>query len=159
MSGPPTDPLSPAAPGSRRDGRPADVEILDLALRALGGALAVVAAVVTAMLELIFSAVRIGGHLVGVSVLLAVGANVALAWFAHQAVGRVWAVALPAVSWFAVLVAAGNPTAEGDILLVGDWVGLGTTFAGSMTFAVMAFRLILAHDAHDASAMDRTLRG
>ncbi|MFF4877947.1 hypothetical protein [Micromonospora sp. NPDC000668] len=119
--------------------------LLDLGLRLAGGLVVVVAGVLTGVLELLFATVRVGGQLVGVSVLLAVGANIALAWFAHEVVGRRWAVALPAVPWFALMAVAAVRTTEGDLLLAGDnWVGLAMIVAGAMTFAVMGFRQILA---------------
>ncbi|MFF0171683.1 hypothetical protein ACWD6L_21875 [Micromonospora profundi] len=119
--------------------------LLDLGLRLTGGIVAVVAGVVTGVLELLLATFRIGGQLVGVSVVLAIGANIALSWFAHEAVGRRWAVALPAVPWFALMAVAAVRTSEGDLLLAGDnWVGLAMIVAGAMTFAVMGFRQILA---------------
>ncbi|MDG4833232.1 hypothetical protein O7627_28580 [Solwaraspora sp. WMMD1047] len=128
------------SPGWRRLAGP-----VDLALRITGGVLAVLAAALTAVLELLLATLRVGGHLIGVSALLAVVANVALSWFARRAVGRGWAVALPAVTWFAFMVVAAGGTTEGDILLAGNnWVGLAMIVAGSMAFAVMAFRIIVA---------------
>ncbi|WDZ85181.1 hypothetical protein [Micromonospora cathayae] len=121
------------------------VRLLDLALRVAGGAIAVFGGVLTAVLELVLAGLRVGGQLIGVSVLVAIVANVALSWFAHAAVGRRWAVVLPALPWFAMMVVAAGRTDEGDLLLVGDnWVGLAMIVAGAMTFAVMGFRLIIA---------------
>lgn len=117
----------------------------DVALRLVAGVLSVAAAVLTAGLELLFATLRVGGYLIGVSALIAVLANVALSWFAVRAVGSGWAIALPALTWFVVMVLAAGGTAEGDILLAGNnWVGLAMIVAGSMTFAVMAFRMVLA---------------
>ncbi|MGW5560616.1 hypothetical protein ACWER9_25760 [Micromonospora sp. NPDC003944] len=119
--------------------------LLDLGLRLVGGIVVVVAGVLTGVLELLLATVRVGGQLIGVSVLLAIGANIALSWFAYEAVGRRWAVALPAVPWFALMAVAAVRTSEGDLLLAGDnWVGLAMIVAGAMTFAVMGFRQILA---------------
>ncbi|MFF5179495.1 hypothetical protein ACFY2Q_15865 [Micromonospora sp. NPDC000316] len=119
--------------------------LLDLGLRVTGGIVVVVAGVVTGVLELLLATLRVGGQLVGVSVLVAVGANIALSWFAHEAVGRRWAVALPGVPWFALMAVAAIRTNEGDLLLAGDnWVGLAMIVAGAMTFAVMGFRQVLA---------------
>ncbi|WP_435208644.1 hypothetical protein [Micromonospora sp. bgisy143] len=119
--------------------------MLDLSLRVAGAIVVVVAGVVTGVLELLLATLRVGGQLIGVSVLLAVGANILLSWFAHEAVGRRWAVALPAVPWFALMAVAAIRTTEGDLLLAGDnWVGLAMIVAGAMTFAVMGFRQILA---------------
>ncbi|RLP87900.1 hypothetical protein EAD89_18030 [Micromonospora sp. BL4] len=119
--------------------------LLDLGLRLAGAIVVVLAGVLTGVLELLLSTVRVGGQLIGVSALLAVGANIALSWFAHEAVGRRWAVALPAVPWFVLMAVASVRTSEGDLLLAGDnWVGLAMIVAGAMTFAVMGFRQILA---------------
>lgn len=132
--------VEPAEPG----GPSSAAAAVDLALRVLGGIIAVVAAVLSAVLELLLATVRVGGHLIGVSALIALGANVALGWFAYRAVGARWAVALPAVTWFALMVIAAGRTAEGDLLLAGDnWVGLATIVTGSMAFAIMGFRLIM----------------
>jgi hypothetical protein len=118
--------------------------ITDLALRVTGGVLVVLAAVLTAVLEVFFTPLRVGGFLIGLSALGAVVANVALASFAYRTVGAKWAVALPALTWFAVLMVAAGSTPEGDILLVDDnWVGLATIFTGSMAFAIVAYRMIL----------------
>ncbi|MEU6075608.1 hypothetical protein [Micromonospora sp. NPDC047074] len=135
-----TAPEETAPPPSGRH-RP----LLDLALRVAGGLVAVLAGALTAVLELLLATLRVGGHLIGVSVLIAVGANIALSWFAHEAVGRRWAVALPATPWFVLMAVAAVRTAEGDLLVTGDnWVGLAMIVAGAMTFAVMGFRQILA---------------
>lgn len=155
----PTTPEPPGTPGGVPGGVPdggTDVEatgtagppswmpVLDTALRVVGGLIALVGAVLSAVLELILSTARVGGQLIGVSVPLAVVANVGLAWFAHRAVGKAWAMAIPAVVWFGLMVVAAGGTAEGDILLAGNnWVGLAMIVAGSMAFAVMGFRLIL----------------
>lgn len=119
--------------------------LLDLALRWAGGLVAVLAGLATGVLELLLATVRVGGQLIGLSALVAIGANIALSWFAHEAVGRRWAVALPGVPWFALMAVAAVRTDEGDLLLAGDnWVGLAMIVAGAMTFAVMGFRQILA---------------
>ncbi|WP_428963658.1 hypothetical protein [Micromonospora fluostatini] len=118
--------------------------VADLALRVAGGVVVVVAAVLTVVLELLLSAVRVGGYLIGVSALIAIGANIALSWFAHETVGTRWAVVLPALPWFAIMSVAAVRTDEGDLLLAGDnWVGLAMIVTGAMTFAVMGFRQIL----------------
>ncbi|WP_405116704.1 hypothetical protein OG559_16350 [Micromonospora sp. NBC_01405] len=133
-------PQAPAPTPPRRARR-----LLDVALRVVGGLVAVVGAVATGLLELILSTVRVGGQLIGVSVLVAIVANIALGWFAYAAVGRRWAVVLPATPWFVLMGAAAVRTSEGDLLLAGDsWVGLAMIVMGAMTFAVMGFRQVLA---------------
>ncbi|MFC4146030.1 hypothetical protein ACFO0M_07165 [Micromonospora mangrovi] len=122
---------------------------LDLVLRLVGGVIAVVAGLLSAVLELLLATVRVGGQLIGVSVLVAVGAGIALSWFAHEVVGRRWSVVLPALPWFVLMAVASVRTTEGDLLLSGDnWVGLAMIVAGAMTFAVMGFRQMLAPPVH-----------
>ncbi|MGC4787473.1 hypothetical protein ACLQ22_06465 [Micromonospora sp. DT178] len=138
MSAAPQETAPPPPSGRSR-------RLLDLALRVAGGLVAVLGGILTAVLELLLATLRVGGQLIGVSVLVAIGANIALSWFAHEAVGRRWAVALPAAPWFVLMAVAAVRTAEGDLLVTGDnWVGLAMIVAGAMTFAVMGFRQILA---------------
>jgi hypothetical protein len=123
-------------------------------LRVAGGVIAVVAALVTALAELMIAPLRLGGHLIGVAVIATVVGNVALGWFAYTTVGRKWAVALPAGAWLVLMVTASGRTTEGDLLLVGpqgdavvdgnSWVGVVMILAGSIAFAVIGFRLMLA---------------
>lgn len=121
-----------------------NARLVSRALRVTGGVLAVAGGALSAMLELLLASLRVGGHLIGVTVLVAVGLNVALSWFALTTVGRRWAVALPAVPWFFLVAVAGIRTSEGDVLLAGTWVDLLLVVAGAMTFAVLGFRQILA---------------
>lgn len=152
MSAPPPSPYPHRVPALKIDPEwleplPAakGMTVTDLALRITGGVLVVLAAAVTAVLEVFFAPLRVGGFLIGASALAAVVANVALAGFALSTVGARWAVALPALTWFAVLMVASGGTPEGDILLAeNNWVGLATIFTGSMAFAIVAYRVILS---------------
>jgi hypothetical protein len=127
----------------------------------IGGVLvAIVAAFVTGVLELLLTTLRWGdlttiwrgdsigsgrGPLLGVSILLAVIGNWAIAWFAVSTTGRRWAMGPPWALWTLImLLAAGVRTHEGDYLLAGnDWIGLVMILAGSLTFAVFSYRQIL----------------
>ncbi|WP_433297903.1 hypothetical protein ACQP2F_42125 [Actinoplanes sp. CA-030573] len=129
-------------------------------VRAGGVIVAVAAAVVTGVLELLLTTLRWGdlgtiwrgdaigsggGPVVGLSILLAVVANWAIAWFAVSTTGRRWALGPPWALWtLMMLFAAGVRTHEGDYLLGGeDWVALVMILAGSLTFAVYSYRMIL----------------
>lgn len=130
-------------------------------LRVAGGVTAVVAALVTALAELMIAPLRLGGHLIGVAVIATVVANLALGWFAYTTVGRKWAVVLPAAAWLVLMVTASGRTTEGDLLLVGpqggavvdgnSWVGVVMILAGSIAFAVVGFRLMLAQPPYSAN--------
>ena len=129
-------------------------------LRAGGSLVSVVAAFVTGVLELLLTPLRAGdvttiwrgvaigsggGPLLGVSILLAVLANYGIAWFAVSTTGRRWALGPPWALWTVMMMlAAGVRTAEGDYLLAGDdWIALVAILAGSLAFAVYAYRMIL----------------
>jgi hypothetical protein len=116
----------------------------DLLLRVAGLVVAVLAAAVSALIEVFMVPLRVGGVLIGLSLVLAVVGNVTLVWFTYRVTGWPWAVALPALAWFAVFLPASDRTTEGDLLLTGDnWVGITTILCGSIAFAIGAGRLIL----------------
>ena len=125
------------APPSRRS------VLLDRALKVAGGVLAVLMALLTAILELQLSGLRVGGALIGVSVPIALAANLGISWFAQRATDTKWAVALPALVWLGIMLIASGETTEGDFLLTG-WVGLATMAAGAAGFTVAGIRMILA---------------
>jgi hypothetical protein len=134
-----SDPEAPA-PSPRRE-RPS----LDRAIRIAGLVIAVLAAIFSGLLELFFTTLRVDGFPIGVSILAAVLGNAAIAWFAVTTTGRRWALGPPWALWtLMMLFAAGVRTDEGDYLLGGDdYVALVMILAGSLTFAVYSYRMIL----------------
>ena len=80
-----------------------------------------------------------------VALVAAVVGNLGLVWFTAYVTGRRIAAAGPALVWVVIMVAASSRTSEGDLVLTdGNWVGIATMLAGSVAFAVAAYRLILA---------------
>lgn len=118
---------------------------LDLVIKVAGVLIAVLAAILSGVLEIFLSPLRAGGVLLGVSILIAAAGNYAIGWFAHATVGKRSAVALPWAIWtLLMLFAAGTRTAEGDYLIAGDnWVALTMILVGSLAYAVFAYRMIL----------------
>ena len=116
-----------------------------VAVAAGGLIVALLATVVTAVVELYLTPLRIAGVPIGVAVLFAAAANWGLAWFAEYTTGRRWAIAVPWAVWTALMLfAAGARTTEGDYLVSGDdWVALVMILVGSLIFAVYAYRAIL----------------
>jgi len=108
--------------------------------------ISVLATVVTAVAELYLTPLRLFGFPLGLAVVFAGLVNWGLGWFAVTTTGRRWALAVPWGLWtLLMLFAAGVRTREGDYLLSGnDWVGLVMILVGSLSFAVYAYRLILA---------------
>ena len=118
---------------------------LERLIKIAGVVVSVLAAVLSATLELFMTPLRIGGVLIGAAIVAAVAGNYAISWFAVTTVGRRWALAPPWAVWTVIMfLAAGTRTAEGDYLISGDdWIALVTILAGSLTFAVYAYRAIL----------------
>jgi hypothetical protein len=132
----------------------------DSLIRAGGVAVAVLAALFSGVLEIFLSTLRAGdvvtvwggdpigsgaGPLLGLSILLALVLNYAIAWFAVATTGRRWALGPPWALWtLLMLFAASVRTGEGDYLLGGEnWVALVTVLVGSLSFAVYSYRMIL----------------
>jgi hypothetical protein len=133
-------PAAPPAPERKRESR-----ALDRTIRIAGVVVAVLAAILSGVLELFYTTVRVAGVPIGVSILMAVAGNVAIAWFAVTTAARRWALGPPWVVWTVMMLfASGFRTREGDYLVSGDdWVALVMILAGSLAFAGYAYRMIL----------------
>ncbi|GIE99020.1 hypothetical protein [Paractinoplanes rishiriensis] len=146
-TGPPTPPRPPWAGW-------------DPLIRVAGVVVSIVATIVTGVLELFLTPLRAGdfvsiwggasigsgrGPVIGLGILFAVVANYLIAWFAVGTTGRRWALGPPWALWTLLMMfAAGTRTPEGDYLLGGDdWVAMVMILAGSLSFAVYAYRMIL----------------
>ncbi|MGK5679154.1 hypothetical protein [Actinoplanes sp. URMC 104] len=129
-------------------------------IRIAGLVIATVAALVSGFFEIVLSTLRAGdlvsvwrgdaigsggGPPLGVSILLAAVLNYAIAWFAVTTTRRRWSLAPPWILWTLLMLgAAGLRTTEGDYLLGGEnWIALIMILAGSLTYAVFSYRLIL----------------
>ena len=117
---------------------------VDLAMRIVGFIVALALTALTAAFEVFYSAQFWGEYRVPASAVAAVVVNVALIWFTVAVTGRRLAVAPVAVLWVAIMVVASSRKSEGDLLLTeNNWVGIITMLAGSITFAVAGYRLVL----------------
>jgi hypothetical protein len=117
---------------------------LDLTMRIVGFVLALCLTVLTAAFEAYLTPLYWGEHRLPVSVVAAVVVNVGLIWFTVEVTGRRLAVAAIAVVWVAMMVLASSRTGEGDLILTdNNWVGIATMLAGSLTYAVAGYRLVL----------------
>ncbi|WP_306204229.1 hypothetical protein [Actinoplanes sp. RD1] len=118
---------------------------LERLVRVAGVIVSLAAAACSAVLEIFLTPLRVGGVLTGVAVLAAVVVNWALCWFALTTTGRRWSVAPPWALWTLIMfLAVGTGRPEGDRLVAGnDWIALITVLAGSLSFAVYTYRLIL----------------
>jgi hypothetical protein len=133
------------APSAADAKAPDDDRTLDLIIRVAGWVLSIVAVILSGLLELFFTPLRVFGVPIGASILMALVANPAIAWFAVTTTRRRSAVAPPWIIWtIMMLFATGYRTREGDYLVGGnDWVALVMILVGSLAFAVYSYRMIL----------------
>ncbi|MBU2662812.1 hypothetical protein KOI35_04755 [Actinoplanes bogorensis] len=132
----------------------------DPIIRTGGVVVSILAALVSGFLEINLSTLRAGdlvtiwrgdaigsggGPLLGLSILLALVLNYAIAWFAVATTRRRWSLGPPWALWtLLMLFAAGVRTDEGDYLLGGEnWIALVMILVGSLAYAVYSYRLIL----------------
>jgi hypothetical protein len=135
---PPPEPQEPPAPKPSRD-RGAVAKLLTTA----GVLLAVLMSALSAVLELLLISVRVGGHLIGVSALLALVGNLLIGRFAHRATRHKWAVLPAALVWLAITLIAAGRTTEGDYLIASDnWVGWAMIGLGSLAWTIVGIRLV-----------------
>jgi hypothetical protein len=134
VSGPDGADTPPAAP--RREA--------ELAVRAAGAVVSVAGAFAVAAYGAFLTPFRVGATLVPVALLVAVGGNAALSWFAWTVTrSRVLGV-LPGLVWVALSFLASSRTTEGDLVLTGNnWVATVYLLAGAATVGVCAYRLFI----------------
>jgi hypothetical protein len=116
---------------------------VDLAIRIVGGVVAVYAGLITALLEIVYTPLHAGGWPVPISIPVAVALNAVLVWFGYRATDHKGVALLPGLIWFAVVVIASLRTTEGDLLLTSGWVQLGTIFGGTLAWGAAAYRLLV----------------
>ncbi|GAA0959822.1 hypothetical protein [Virgisporangium aurantiacum] len=130
-------PVEPPVPAPWR--RP-----VDLTMRIVGFVVALALTVLTAAFEAYLTPLYWGEDRLPVSVVAAVVVNLGLIWFTVEVTGRRLSVAAIAIVWVAIMVLASTRTGEGDLVLTdNNWVGIATMLAGSLTYAVAGYRLVL----------------
>jgi len=119
----------------------------ELGWRIVGTVVGVALGIATAVWEAVLTPwyTIIGGHVVRVPAapLLAVVCNIGLVWFTRKVTGRTGPALLPGLAWLGVMVAAGDLTSDGDLLVEGTWVGLSTILLGAVAWAVAGYMAIL----------------
>jgi hypothetical protein len=125
-------------------------DVLDALLRVAGSVVAFVGGLVGAVAALLLVPLRLdwgsGAVRVPLAIVLAVAGNALLVWFARETTRSGWAVLLPAVGWFAVMLPAlGSTDAGSRLLMPNDWVGLLTLFGGTITLTIGVVVALVAH--------------
>jgi hypothetical protein len=85
---------------------------------------------------------RVGAVLVPVSLVLGIGGNIAIMWFAYRVIRNRYLAVLPGLIWVVVTFIASGTTKEKDLVLYqGNWVAIVYLLSGSITVGVVAFRI------------------
>lgn len=94
----------------------------------------------SAVVETLLVPLRVGTVRLPLAVLFAAAANVGMIYFARWVTRSRLAAVLPGIAWFAVVMAAGSRTTEGDMVLVGDdLVALALLLVGSAAVAAASY--------------------
>lgn len=124
-------------------GRPG-LAVAEVAIRVFGGVAAVWFGAFSAAVEALAVPLRVGTVRIPVAVLFAAGANVGMMLFARWVTRSRVAALLPGLAWFVVVMAAGNRTREGDLLLIGDdWVAMALLLVGSASVAAGGYFAVM----------------
>jgi hypothetical protein len=117
---------------------------MELAVRAAGAVIGVWAGALLALYATFWTPMRVGQALVPVSILLAVGGNAALIWFAYSTTRNKFLGLLPGIVSVAVSFLGAERTTEGDLILFQtNWVATVYLLAGAGTVAVAGYKLIV----------------
>ncbi len=123
-----------------RDWRP----VLELLVRIAGTIVAVAGGALLGVYATLMTPYRVGGTLVPISLLLAVGGNAALIWFGYFTTRNKFLALLPGLVWAGFAFLGVDRTREGDVVLYQqNWVGTVYLFVGAITISVAAYRLIV----------------
>ncbi|MFG2037362.1 hypothetical protein [Dactylosporangium sp. NPDC048998] len=123
--------------GGRRKLSPQWARGLDVLITVAGLIVATLLAAALAIIEALYSPLRIGGVRAPVSLLMALVTNPLLGWFAFTTTRQRFAGLLPAAAWCVIWILAAGRTSEGDMIITNNnWVGLLTLLVGAPVFAV-----------------------
>ena len=108
-------------------------------LRVVGVVVAAWGAVLSALLAAFLVPLRAGTVPLPLSFAVAAVGAAAAVWFAHWTARARLAVVVPVLAWFVTLLPLTQRTTEGDVVVPGNWVGLGTLLVGACSVTVTAF--------------------
>ncbi|WP_432985820.1 hypothetical protein [Dactylosporangium sp. CA-233914] len=136
---------------------PEQEKSLDVWITILGLFVATLLGAALALIEALYSPLRVGGVRVPVSLVMALVTNPLLAWFAYTTTRSRLAPLLPAAVWCVIWIMAADKTSEGDLIISQDnWVGLLTLIAGSVAFAIGIYKSTLRAGIAPTRAADKS---
>lgn len=129
---------------------------MDHLLRIAGTVVGLAFAFTLAVTDAILGNWLIGGHRTPVGPLVAVLGNIGLVWFTYAVTRHKLLAAVPGLVWFITTMVLSQPRREGDLILLGNWVGVTTLLLGSVTWGVAAYKLITHRAREERGALPHT---
>jgi Family of unknown function (DUF6113) len=110
-------------------------------LAAGGVALCGLTAMLAALIEVLLTPLYVGRWLFPITLVLAIGTNIALPVLARQLVDSTFAAIVPVILWLLTVLVLSLPRPEGDVLLPGgsgaqQWVSYGLLLVGGTAGAI-----------------------
>jgi hypothetical protein len=118
--------------------------VREIALVVAGVVVSVWAAVLLAVAGAFLTPLRIGTVLAPLSVVLGIGGNLVIMWFARRVTLNKYLAVLPGLVWLALTIVASGSTTERDLVLYqGNWVAIVYLYSGCATVGLVAYRLLV----------------
>jgi hypothetical protein len=147
---PAPDPTPPPAPGPARSGwltqrlTAIPERVREVTLVVAGTVVSVWAALLLSAAGAFLTPLRIGTVLAPVSLVLGIGGNIAIMWFAYRVSANKYLGVLPGLIWVVLTFIASGSTRERDLVLYqGNWVAIAYLLSGSGTVGVVAYRMFV----------------
>jgi len=119
------------------------VRVREVALVVSGAVVSLWAALLLSVVGAFLTPLRIGTVQVPVSIVLSVGGNALIMWFAYRVTRSKGLTLLPGLLWVGLTFLASGTTSERDVVLLGNWVAIAYLYSGCATITVIAYRLLV----------------
>jgi hypothetical protein len=117
--------------------------VRELARVVSGAAVSLWAALLLSVVGAFLTPLRIGTVQAPVSIVLGIGGNALIMWFAYRVTRSKGFALLPGLLWVALTFFASGTTSERDVVLLGNWVAIAYLYSGCATITVIAYRLLV----------------
>jgi hypothetical protein len=120
------------------------VRIREVSLVVAGTVISVWAALLLSVAGAFLTPLRIGTVLAPVSLVLGIGGNAVIMWFAFRVTRNKFLGLLPGLIWVVLTFIASGSTHERDLVLYqGNWVAVAYLYSGCATVGLIAYRLLV----------------
>ena len=117
--------------------------VRELALVVSGAIVSLWAALLLSVVGAFLTPLRIGTVQAPVSIVLGIGGNALIMWFAYRVTRSKGFALLPGLLWVVLTFFGSGTTSERDIVLLGNWVAIAYLYSGCATVGVVAYRLLV----------------